>query len=141
MAHDRDLFCGRCGAKQPVSAVPPAPDPLQGLTPRTASMLCYIPVVGWIAAVVVLAARKFRTDHKVRFNAFQGLYLFAIWLFLDWGVHPLFRDLDSPVYHIDRGLEGILLGVWIFMIIKTSHEELYVLPVIGELAQRSAAEH
>ncbi len=110
------------------------------MTPRTASILCYIPVVGWIAAVIVLAARKFRANHQVRFNAFQGLYLFAIWLFIDWGVRPIFRDFDAPVYRIDRALESLLLGVWIFMIVKASHEEVYVLPVIGELAQRSAAE-
>lgn len=119
----------------------PAPDPLASLTPRTAAILCYVPVVGWIASVIVLAARRFRTNHTVRFHAFQGLYLFAIWLFIDWAVRPIFRDSGEPLYRIDRLLEAVLLGVWIFMLVKTSHEEVYVLPVIGELAQRSAAEH
>jgi uncharacterized membrane protein len=41
---------------------------------------------------------------------------------------------------VDHVLEGILLAVSIFMIIKASHEEAYVLPVIGELAKRSATE-
>src|SRR5450432_3766169 len=98
LGHDRDLFCGKCGARQPTP--PPraqaSSDPLEGLTPRTASILCYIPVVGWIAAVIVLAARKFRTNHTVRFNAFQGLYLFAVWLFIDWGVRPMFREYAEP---------------------------------------------
>ena len=142
LAHERDLFCGKCGARQPPpAAAQAATDPLAGLTPRTASILCYVPVVGWIAAVIVLAARKFRANHVVRFNAFQGLYLFAVWLFIDWGVRPIFHDLAEPVYRVDRLMEAVLIGVWIFMLVKTSHEEVYVLPVIGELAQRSAAEH
>jgi len=37
-------------------------------------------------------------------------------------------------------LEAVMFGIWIFMMIKASHEERYVLPLIGELAQRSAAE-
>lgn len=142
LAHPRDRFCAKCGASQPTPPYPPTfSDPLDALTPRTASILCYIPVVGWIAAVIILAARKFRNNHVVRFNAFQGLYLFAVWLFIDWGVRPIFRDFSGPVYRVDRLLEAVLIGVWIFMLVKASHEELYVLPVIGELAQRSAAEH
>jgi len=65
-------------------------DPLSGISPRTASILCYIPVVGWIASIIVLAADRFRNDHRVRFHAFQGLYLFVAWLIVGipiaWGV-------------------------------------------------------
>jgi len=142
LAHERDRFCAKCGALQPVSpaAVLPARDPFENLTARTASILCYIPIVGWILAVVVLASRKFRTDRYVRFHAFQGLYLFAVWLFIHWAVRPMFQDLDFPGYRADRLLEAIMFGIWIFMMIKASQEERYVLPLIGELAQRSAAE-
>lgn len=142
--HEKDLFCANCGAKQSTvtpGAVPPQTDPFQNLTPRTAAILCYIPVVGWVAAVVVLAARRFRSDFTLRFHAFQGLYLFAVWLFIDWGIHPLLDGLFGYHYRLDRALQALLLGVWIFMLIKTSQEEKYVLPVIGELAQRSAMEH
>ena len=142
-------FCGSCGSRQSSatpggpSAVPPGPpaDPLAGLSPRTAAILCYIPTVGWIAAVIVLAARKFKGDQTVRFHAFQGLYLFATWLLLKWVVGPM-MDVGAPdrFIRVDHILEGVLLGVSIFMIIKASHEETYVLPVIGELAKRSATE-
>jgi uncharacterized membrane protein len=37
-------------------------------------------------------------------------------------------------------LEMLIIGVWIFMMIKAAHQEAYALPVIGELAQKSAAE-
>jgi len=135
-------FCGNCGARQgSAGPIPPgpAPDPLAGMSPRTAAILCYIPTVGWIAAVIVLASRKFKNDHNVRFHAFQGLYLFATWLLLKW-VSPIMDFGSHRFVRFDHIFEGILLAVSIFMIIKASHQETYVLPIIGELAKRSATE-
>ena len=147
VAHEQDRFCAKCGAAQPVapqakssSGTSGVTEPFENLSARTASILCYIPVVGWIFAVVLLATRKFRVDQYVRFHAFQALYLFAVWLFIHWAVRPVFQDLDMPGYRADRLLEAILFGVWIFMMIKASQEVKYVLPLVGELAQRSAAE-
>jgi len=147
----QDAFCANCGAPQPgfgpsarpgvpFSAQSPGADPLAGLTPRTASILCYIPTVGWIAAIIVLAARKFKSDHIVRFHAFQGLYLFAAWLVVSWVVRPLALTLPDHFIRIDHILQAVILAVSIFMMVKASHGEPYVLPIIGELAQRSATE-
>jgi uncharacterized membrane protein len=150
----KDAFCGYCGARQagagatgplggPPRPVPPSVmpgDPLAGLSRRTASILCYIPTVGWIAAVIVLAARKFKTDRIVRFHAFQGLYLFAVWLVVNWVVRPIVSAMPQHFVRVDHILEGVILAVSIFMMVKASHDEPYVLPIIGELAQRSAAE-
>ena len=142
VAGESDRFCAKCGGQQPApAAAPPVQDPFENLSPRTACILCYVPVVGWILAVIVLASRKFRTDQLVRFHAFQGLYLFAVWLFIHWAVRPVFQDLDFPGYRADKLLEAVIFGIWIFMMIKTSRQERYVLPLIGELAQRSAAEN
>ncbi|HUJ23499.1 MAG TPA: hypothetical protein VLX58_18325 [Bryobacteraceae bacterium] len=135
-----DQYCAKCGARQPGAAPKPV-DPLAGISPRTASILCYIPGIGWIASVIVLAADKFRNDRTVRFHAFQGLYLFVAWLIVEWVLSPIFREFHGQVPRIDHLLQALILFVWIFMIIKTSHEERYSLPIIGELAERSAAEH
>src|SRR6266851_9896692 len=131
-----DQYCAKCGSRQP-GATEQATDPLSGITPRTASILCYIPGIGWIASVIVLASAKFRDHHAVRFHAFQGLYLFVAWLIVDWVLSPIFRGLPSPVFRVDRMLNGLIIFLWIFMIIKASHEEAYSLPIIGELAERS----
>lgn len=127
------------GSTQPPRRLPTR-DALDGIPPRTASILCYIPVIGWIAAVVVLAARKFRHNPTVRFHAFQGLYLFAAWLFIDWAVSPVFRNLAEPMYRIDKALQVLIVAASIFMIVKCAHEETYSLPIIGDLAHRSANE-
>jgi len=109
------------------------------MSPRAAAILCYIPTIGWIAAVLILASRKFKGDQNVRFHAFQGLYLFAAWLLLRW-TSPFLDGSSDRFLRFDHIFEVLLLGVSVFMIIKTSHEETYVLPIIGELARRSATE-
>jgi uncharacterized membrane protein len=133
-----DVFCAKCGGRQPVGPRPGA-DPLASLTPKTASMLCYIPVVGWIAAIIVLAADRFRQDQRVRFHAFQGLYLFVAWLVVNQVFRPIWDSLAVPL-PLGRILEGAVMVAWIVMLVKTSHEETYALPVIGDLAHKSASE-
>ena len=143
-----DTFCAKCGARQ---ANPSGPGPafrgharLEEITPRAASMLCYVPIVGWIPSIFVLSAQRFRNNREVRFHAFQGLYLFVIWLLVDWVVAPFFNFGPDTVFHEARTIKSLmqlaLFAAWIFMIIKTSHEETYHLPIVGELADRSVSE-
>lgn len=146
-ANEGDAYCANCGARQnaadasarPAGPPPPAHDPLAGLSPRTAAILCYVPAIGWIAAIIVLAARRFKDDRMIRFHAFQGLYLFAAWLIVDWVIGPIVRSTPGH-FPIDLILHALILGVSIFMMIKASHDEAYVLPIIGELAQKSVIE-
>jgi uncharacterized membrane protein len=142
---EQERFCARCGARQPGPAPPPpAPDaapgidPFPSLPPRTVSILCYVPGIGWIFSILVLASRRFRHDRKVRFHAFQGLYLFVAWLMNDWVIQPLLSV--APAFHIYRFIQAALLVASVFMIVKAAHDETYALPLFGELAQRSVAE-
>ena len=127
------------------TGAPPPPPPagadiLSSVSARTASILCYVPGIGWLAAIVVLAADKFRRNRAVRFHAFQGLYLFVAWLMGDWVLRPMsgVLSLHFPLYRV---VEAVLLGMSIFMMVKASHDETYALPLFGELAQRSVVEH
>ena len=132
-----DVFCAKCGARQPI--VPPRPaDPFASITPRTAAILCYIPALGWICSIIVLASDRFRANRVVRFHAFQGLYLFVAYLIDDWVLKPMFMAI--PHVHIHGIIEVVLLGMSIFMIIKASHDQAFALPIIGELAEKSVSE-
>src|ERR1035438_867725 len=119
-------YCRQCGAAQPVEpsagppprpSPPPPPrnpqDPLSGISPRTASILCYIPGMGWIAAIIVLAAQRFRNVPPVRFHAFQGLYLFVAWLMNDqvlkWALMPVAH------FHLHDLVSAALLVMSILM--------------------------
>ncbi len=142
-----DTFCGRCGARQPGGAAatappppPPGTDLLASLNPRTAAILCYVPALGWIAAIVVLASQRFRRDRVVRFHAFQGLYLFVAWLMDDWVFRPMMSAI-IPHFHLHSLIQVVLLVMSIFMMVKAAHDEAYSLPLFGELAQRSAMEN
>jgi uncharacterized membrane protein len=138
---DRDQFCARCGARQPgVPPLRPSTDFAGSFTPRTASVLCYIPWVGWIAAIVVLASSHFRHNRTVRFHAFQGLYLFVAWLIVQWVIAPLTWFTPGPHLPVSALLHLLILVVWIYMLVKTSQDEMHSLPIIGELAERSLTE-
>ena len=118
---------------------------MHGISNRNAALLCYIPMVGWLAAIVVLASDRFRRETQVRFHAFQGLYLFVAWLMVEWVISPAlyFSDWGSGfALHrlFSRALQLLIFGAWVFMLIKVSHDENYKLPIIGELAERSVSE-
>lgn len=154
-----DQFCGACGTRQGTTTQTPPPsspysasfagaantatasteDFLKNVDPRTASLLCYIPFVGWIAAIVVLASNRFRDDKTVRFHAFQGLYLFVTWLFVDWVFAPAVSFAEGTRF-LARGLKLVVFGTSIWMLIKTSQNILFRLPFLGELADRSVSE-
>ncbi len=137
-----DAYCGRCGASQPVGTAAghagAGKTPFSDISPRTASILCYIPGIGWVAAILVLAAERFRADRVVRFHAFQGLYLFVAWLINQWVIEPFSGPFGRFQLHNVIGL--ILLIMSIVMIVKAAHEQRYSLPLFGELAERSVAE-
>jgi len=151
-----DAFCGKCGARQPGAPAPgPAsagatPPPLSaspgarpganagGLTPESASTLCYVPWFGWIASIYVLASERFRAERETRFHAFQGLYLFVVWLIVNQVLVPMFRMPFVP--NLGWPLRMAVIGVGIYMVVKTSQRVRVVLPIIGELAEKSASE-
>src|SRR5579871_400108 len=138
---NRDVYCANCGARQPANSAPV--DYLSGISPRTASLLCYIPVLGWLAAIVVLASVRFRHDPRVRFHAFQGLYLFVTWLIVDWVLSPLFAisSFGVPIHRLFPALlKAVVFGAWIFMMIKVSQNESFKLPILGDLAEKSVSE-
>ena len=138
-----DVYCPNCGTRQ--ATAQPMPDIISGVSSRTASLLCYVPVVGWIAAIIVLASARFRYDWKVRFNAFQGLYLFVAWLVVDWVLGPLFGfpHMFGP-FHFYRIfvvlMKVAVFGAWVFMIIKAAQDEFFKLPILGDLAEKSVHE-
>ena len=145
-----DRFCARCGKAQaaPGQAAPgmgpgtAARDPLgqlRALDSRTSSLLCYIPVVGWIMSIVVLASAKYRDDLDTRFHAFQGLYLFVGWLIASWVLSPMTSGL-SHVIQVGGLLKAVIIGASIFMLVKVSQRERFKLPFIGDLAEKSVSE-
>ena len=143
-----DQFCGQCGASQPgqeaQSAAPKAtrnlPDYFSTLDAHTAATLCYVPFLGGIVSIFVLAAQRFRRDNLVRFHAFQGLYLFVVWLINDWVIEEILFSSIPSAYLFTRAIRLSLTAGWIYMLYKTSQREMVRIPVLAELADKSVAE-
>lgn len=134
-------YCASCGKPQP-RQVPQFSDFMDGISDRTASVLCYIPVFGVIPAIVILASQKFRGNVKVRFNAFQSLYLFVTWLIISSAVPILILGLPGwGVEHAFVDAIKVLLFVcWIYLLVKAAHLEQVHIPILGDLAARSTME-
>jgi uncharacterized membrane protein len=139
-------FCAHCGLPQP-GAKPYTPPvnvqtPFDTITPRTASILCYVPVFGVIPAIIILASRRFRTDLRVRFDAFQSVYLFVAWLIVSSAMPVILLGL--PGWDFEHGVLQLFklafLICWIVLLVKASNNEQLHLPVIGDLAARSTTE-
>lgn len=134
-------FCYHCGAPQPRPTAQFS-DFLDGISNRTASVLCYVPVFGVIPAIVFLAAQRFRTNVRVRFDAFQALYLFVAWLIISSAIPTLLFTGHG------WGIEGVFLALlkaaifvcWIYLLVKAAQEQQVRLPIIGDLAARSTTE-
>lgn len=141
-------FCAGCGARQPGGPPPkvepnvaPGEEYLRTVTPSTASILCYIPFVGWVAALVFLSSQRFKYDNTVRFHAFQGMYLAVAWLIVDIAIGVFIGIAGVAARRAITGsLKLSILCGWIYMIYKTSMGEFVRLPFLGELAERSVAE-
>lgn len=135
-------FCQNCGAPQPHAAAQ-FTDFLEGMSDRTASILCYIPVFGVIPAIIFLASHKYRKNTHVRFNAFQALYLFVAWLIISTAA-PTLLFTGFPGFGLEHLIVGILkIGIficWIFLLVKAANREEVRLPIIGDLAARSTSE-
>jgi uncharacterized membrane protein len=127
------------GAYRPAAT---AGSPIDGISPRTASIICYIPVFGVIPAIIVLASQRFRSNATVRFNAFQSVYLFVAWLIVSTAI-PIVR-FGLMGDGLERGmLELVKLAFficWIILLVKAAQEQQLHLPIIGDLAARSTNE-
>lgn len=112
------------------------------MSDRTASILCYVPVLGVIPAIVFLASQRFRGNVNVRFNAFQSLYLFVAWLIISSAVPVLF--FGSGGWGPEHALVGLMKFAificWIYLLVKAAHREQVRLPILGDLAARSTME-
>jgi uncharacterized membrane protein len=135
-----DRFCAKCGATQSGAS---RQSPLgSSIDPKQAATLCYIPFVGWIISLVVLATGSYRQHHRTVFHAFQGLYLAIAWLLVDWLLKPMFLYSGMVGRNTIPGvIHAVILIAWIVTMIKVHQGEDPRIPLIGEIAEKSAQDH
>ena len=98
------------------------------LSANVAGLLCY--VAGWISGIVFLVIEQ--KNRFVRFHAAQSIIVF--------GALNIIHSLLNPIPVAGRFF-SIVIGIfafvlWIIMMVKAYHGELFKLPLAGELAER-----
>ncbi|MCL4390200.1 MAG: DUF4870 domain-containing protein [Patescibacteria group bacterium] len=98
------------------------------LDPKVESALCYVPFIGWIAAIIFLIIEK---NADVRFNAAQGLVLMVgIWIVMFLMGVTIILAILTPVIWLASIILEIVLAV------KAYQGQKVLLPVIGPWAQK-----
>jgi uncharacterized membrane protein len=138
------VFCPHCGTRQLAA---PAPGRFNhfgtGFSDRTVAILCYLPMFGVIPSVLVLLSERYRSNLRLRFDAFQSLYLFLARLVVNaLGPTMMFAGWagGGPAHALVEALKLALVVAWIYLLVNAARGRQVRLPVIGDLAARSTYE-
>jgi uncharacterized membrane protein len=115
-----------------------------GVAPNVGGLLCYAPCcVGLVFSLVAVIVEK--QSRFLRFHAFQSLILhaalFVVLLALALvgmvlGFASVILSWIVGLVQLAVGLGG--LGLMVFLMIKANAGEEYLVPVVGEMAQKAA---
>jgi len=98
------------------------------LSTNVAGLLCY--VAGWISGIVFLVIEQ--KNRFVRFHAAQSIIVFGALNAIHSLLNPI--PVAGRFFSIVIGIFAFVL--WIIMMVKAYHGELFKLPLAGELAER-----
>jgi len=141
-------FCSHCGASAAAPGTAPQPPDSTvsvqpGISINGASALCYL--FGFITGIVFLVLAPYNQDRRVRFHAFQSIFLNVAVIVIHIGVtmvtimfHAISLSLGLMVGTLHLLVSLLFLLVWLFMMWKSYQGEKVVLPIIGPLAEKQA---
>lgn len=140
-------YCAQCGAPVPegASALPPPPSTASpaGLEENLAAALCYL--LGLLTGVLFLVLEPYNKNRTIRFHAFQAVFahVAAIALFIGIAIvtgilHfvPFLGTFTAMLLYPLASLGFLFL--WLTLMYKAYNKERWVLPVIGEWAEKQA---
>jgi uncharacterized membrane protein len=146
-------FCAKCGAPSgaagtagpppPAASYAPAPAASAGLEENVAAALCYL--LGVLTGVLFLVIEPYSRNRVIRFHAFQSIfvwlaavvigmvlsfisYVFVAIPFIGWLIYIVLWTAFSL---------GILV-LWLFLMYKAYNRERFVVPVVGQWAEKQA---
>ncbi len=109
-----------------------------------ASALCY--ALGLITGIVFLVLEPYSKNRAVRFHAFQSIFFSVGSIVLNIAISIVIVILARFLPYGMRALLSLLsLGVslclmvfWLFLMYKAYNREKFMIPVIGDLAEKQA---
>jgi uncharacterized membrane protein len=138
---DGTTTCAACSARMSAAAAAPGPAATSasagGLTENVAGMLAYFTI---IPAIIFLVMEPYNRSRFIRFHAFQCLFFAVAWTIL-WIALSIFAHIPflgwlSILIWPLIGLAGFIL--WIILILKANQNQMWKLPVIGDMAEKQA---
>ena len=108
-----------------------------GLSDDAASGLAYLT---FVPAIIFLVVAPFNTNPKVKFHAWQSIFLTAAW-FVAWIILVVLAFVPFVgwiLWPIHLLLVLALFICWLIAIIKAFQGGKFVIPIIGPLAQKQA---
>ena len=132
-----------CSARRDVHSACLCREYTAGADLNAASALCYL--FGFVTGIVFLVLAPYNQDRRVRFHAFQSIFLNVAVIVIYIGV-----TIVSLMFHAISFALGMLISslhllvslgffmIWLYMMWKSYQGEKVVLPFIGPLAERQA---
>lgn len=108
-----------------------------GLDENLAGVLAYF--FAPLSSILLLVMEK--QSKFVKFHAVQSLAFVAVWFVISFGYSFswILPDFLGLLLSCGLSLLGLAaFGVWIFMMWKAYNNEMYKLPVIGDIAEKQA---
>ena len=135
--------CPSCGKAQSVgggaAAAPAAATPVAagGLENNVAGMLAYVTI---IPAIIFLVVAPYNQNRFVRFHSFQSIFFGVAWFALSIIISvvaaiPVLGWLTLLLWPL-LGLAGLV--IWVLLLVKAYGNQMWKLPVIGDLAEKQA---
>jgi uncharacterized membrane protein len=105
-----------------------------GLSEDAASGLAYLTI---IPAIIFLVVAPYNTNPKVKFHAWQSIFLGCTWIVL-WVLNIVLAFIPIIGWLLMIVLALGLFIVWLIAIIQAFQGKRFVIPVIGPLAAKQA---
>ena len=140
-------FCSSCGAQMEEGAVtcaacgkstvPPTVTTAatSGLADNVAGMLAYVTI---IPPIVFLVLEPYNKNRFIRFHSFQSIFFHVAWIVIWVALNiiasiPILGWMSVLIWPL-IGLGGFVL--WIILLLKAYQNQMFKLPVIGDLAEK-----
>ena len=133
----------------PPAAAPPtgsagSQETSTNMDPNLAALLAYL--FGWVSGLIFYLVET--KSKYVRFHALQSIFLSIAYVVVFFGLSIIMGILAAvpglgPVFALFGLLVNLVLGLgsfvlWIMLMIKAYQGEKWLLPIIGEMAEKNA---
>ncbi len=129
--------CPKCGGTVPAAPTQGAAATSTGLADNMAGALAYVTI---IPAIVFLVLEPFNKKRFVRFHSFQCIFFAvawtALWIVLAIIGHIPFLGWATLLLWPLISLAGLI--IWVILVLKAYQNQMFKLPVIGDMAEKQA---